>query len=61
MHNLPYKCVRTMVKDPESRRWRAKQVGMMMRAYRLSFRTEGRTGRLSQSGLLNLMGQVDEK
>ena len=33
----------------------------MMRAYRLSFRTEGRTGRLSQSGLLDLMGQVDEK
>ena len=34
---------------------------MMMRAYRRSFRTDGRAGRLSQSGLLDLMGQVDEK
>ena len=34
---------------------------MLMRAYRLSYRQEGRTGRLSQSGLLDLMGQVDEK
>ena len=34
---------------------------MLMRAYRLSYRKEGRTRRLSQSGLLDLMGRVDEK
>ena len=46
-----------MAKDTESRRWRAKQVGMLMRAYRRSYRMQGRDGRLSQSGLLDLMGR----
>ena len=32
-----------------------------MRAYRQAFRIRGRAGRLSQTGLLDLMGQVDEK
>ena len=32
-----------------------------MRAYRQSFRIRGRAGRLSQTGLLDHMGQVDEK
>ena len=50
-----------MAKDSESRRWRAKQVGMLMRAYRQAYRIRGRAGRLSQIGLLDLMGQVDEK
>ena len=34
---------------------------MLMRAYRQVYRVEGRPGRLSQTGLLDLMGQVDEK
>ena len=50
-----------MATEPESRRWRAKQVGMLMRAYRQAYRIRGRAGRLSQTGLLDLMGQVDEK
>ena len=45
----------------ESRRLRAKQVGMLMRAYRHAFPTEDRARRLSQDGLLGLMGQVDPK
>ena len=32
-----------------------------MRAYRHAYRIRGRAGRLSQTGLLDLMGQVDEK
>ena len=32
-----------------------------MRAYRQAFRIRGRAGRLTQTGLLDLMGQVDEK
>ena len=50
-----------MAEDTESRRWRAKQMGMLMRAYRRSYRMQGRDGRLSQSGLLDLMGRVDER
>ena len=45
--------------DPESRRLRAKQVGMLMQAYRRAYEVDGKKGRLSQEGLLKLMGQVD--
>ena len=45
--------------DSETRRMRAKQVGMLMQAYRRSFAPQGGSGRLSQEGLLRLMGQVD--
>ena len=46
--------------NPESRRLRAKQVGMLMQAYRHAYlKANGRKGRLSQEGLLHLMGQVD--
>ena len=45
--------------DSETRRMRAKQVGMLMQAYRRAFMPQGEGGRLSQEGLLGLMGQVD--
>ena len=45
--------------DPESRRLRAKQVGMLMQSYRRAYESDGKKGRLSQEGLLKLMGQVD--
>ena len=45
--------------DPEFRRLRAKQVGMLMRAYRHSFPVAGPSRRLSQEGLLGLMADVD--
>ena len=45
--------------DSETRRMRAKQVGMLMQAYRRTFTPQGGSGRLSQEGLLKLMGQVD--
>ena len=45
--------------DPASRRLRAKQVGMLMQAYRHAYDMDGRRNRLSQEGLLRLMGQVD--
>ena len=45
--------------DSETRRMRAKQVGMLMQAYRRGFMPQGEGGRLSQEGLLGLMGQVD--
>ena len=45
--------------DSETRRIRAKQVGMLMQAYRRAFTPQGGSGRLSQEGLLKLMGQVD--
>ncbi len=48
-----------MAKDSETRRLRYKQVGMLMRAYRHAYTREGTNRRLSQSGLLDLMGQVD--
>ena len=38
---------------------RAKQVGMLMRAYRLGYSSQGRSGRLSQSGLIDLMAAQD--
>ena len=50
-----------MTQDSDSRRLRAKQVGMLMQAYRRSYLVEGKTGRLSQDGLLRLMAQVDDK
>ena len=45
--------------DSETRHLRNKQVGMLMRAYRHAHTREGTNRRLSQSGLLDLMGQVD--
>ena len=45
--------------DYETRRMRAKQVGMLMQSYRRAFKPQGGSGRLSQEGLLKLMGQVD--
>ena len=48
-----------MPKDYETRRLRNKQLGMLMRAYRHAHTREGTSRRLSQSGLLDLMGQVD--
>ena len=45
--------------DSETRRTRAKQVGMLMQAYRRAFTPQGGSGRLSQEGLLKLMGQFD--
>ena len=50
-----------MAQDTESRRLRAKQVGMLMQAYRRAYPVEGRSGRLSQDGLLQLMARVDSK
>ena len=47
--------------DPRSRRLRAKQVGMLMQAYRRAFPFDGGNGRLSQEGLLRLMGLVDPR
>ena len=48
-----------MSKDPETRQLRNKQLGMLMRAYRHAHTREDTGRRLSQSGLLDLMGQVD--
>ncbi len=49
-----------MQTDPETRRLRAKQVGMLMQAYRHAYQKgDGRKSRLSQEGLLHLMGQID--
>ncbi len=48
-----------MTNDHETRRLRNKQLGMLMRAYRHAHTREGTNRRLSQSGLLDLMGQVD--
>ena len=48
-----------MPSDPESRRSRAKQVGMLMQSYRRAYEADGKKGRLSQEGLLKLMGEVD--
>ena len=48
-----------MALDAESQRLRAKQVGMLMRAYRHSYRQEAGARRLSQNGLLDLMAKVD--
>ena len=46
--------------DAESRRLRAKQVGRLIQSYRLEREGRGRGGRLSQKGLLNLMGNIKE-
>ena len=50
-----------MAIDPEIRRLQAKQVGMLMRAYRHAFLVDGRARRLSQDGLLDLMAQVNQQ
>ena len=47
-----------MTLDAESRRIRAKQVGRLMQCYRQDREGRGRGGRLSQSGLLGIMGEV---
>ncbi len=50
-----------MAVDPELRRLRAKQVGMLMRAYRLAYSYKGSKRKLSQNRLLDLMGMVDKE
>ena len=50
-----------MTLDTESRRLRAKQVGMLMQAYRRAYSANGKAKRLSQEGLLNLMGEADSR
>ena len=57
----PCKCVMTMALDAEAQRLRAKQVGMLMRAYRHAHPLQGGAKRLSQSGLLDLMAQEDSR
>ncbi len=47
--------------DTETRRSRAKQVGRLMQCYRLDRAGRGRGGRLSQTGLLALMGEIKEE
>ena len=49
-----------MTLNAETRRSRAKQVGRLMQCYRLDRAGSGRGGRLSQSGLLALMGRIKE-
>ena len=61
IHNPTRKCVRTMALDAESQRLRAKQVGMLMRAYRNAYPRPGGARRLSQTGLLDLMAPVDSR
>ena len=60
-HNPYCKRERNMQSEPETRRIRARQVGMLMQGYRLSHRGRNQGRRLSQEGLLQLMGQVDDK
>ncbi len=48
-----------MATEPSIKRLRAKQVGMLMQAYRRSHAVDGKRRRLSQERLLELMGQVD--
>ena len=50
-----------MTLDPEARRLRAKQVGMLMQAYRRAYSAKGKAKRLSQEGLLLLMGEANAK
>ena len=47
--------------DTENRRLRARQVGMLLQAYRRSHAPEGTRKGVSQEGLLELMGQVDSR
>ena len=46
--------------DRETRKLRAKQVGMLMRAYRLGYSMQGQDGRLSQTDLIGLMAEQNE-
>ena len=46
--------------DRETRKLRARQVGMLMRAYRLGYSTQGQDGRLSQTDLIGLMAEQNE-
>ena len=46
--------------DRESRKLRAKQVGMLIRAYRLDYSTQGQDGKLSQTDLIGLMAEQNE-
>ena len=48
-----------MALDHESRRVRARQVGMLLQAYRRGYATGKSRRGLSQEGLLHLMGRVD--
>ena len=48
-----------MATEPSIKRLRAKQVGMLMQAYRRSHAVDGKRRGLSQERLLELMGQVD--
>ena len=48
-----------MAIDPDLRRTRARQVGLLMQAYRRAHVPNGGRRGLSQEGLLDLMGQVD--
>ena len=50
-----------MTLDSKARRLRAKQVGMLMQAYRRAYSENGEAKRLSQEGLLNLMGEADSR
>ena len=45
--------------ESESRKLRAKQVGMLMRAYRLGYSLQQHGGRLSQTALIELMAEQD--
>ena len=47
--------------EPQPKRLRAKQVGMLMQAYRRGYTQGEGSNRLSQEGLLRLMGEVDTK
>ena len=47
--------------DRETRKLRAKQVGMLMRAYRLGYSRQGQDGRLSQTDLIGLMAEQNPK
>ena len=47
-----------MTNDMDYRRFRARQVGRLMQSYRLEHEGRGRGGRLSQSGLLGMMGKI---
>ena len=50
-----------MALDVKTRRFRAKQVGRLKQSYRLKREGRGRGGRLSQSGLLSMVGGIKEE
>ena len=56
---VPQNLAQDMDLDPEVRRTRARQVGMLMQTYRRAHDVKGR--RLSQEGLLRLMGEADPR